>query len=183
MLRSFSSAPVEVERLLQPFELACEGRWHPHTAGGNKTHGTFGSNPQYMITTERKTTAVIRVRRLDLDPEDHTDAPPPGKGFELGVTMLKPAGGAAAAAAATSGRVGGGGLGGLGGDGLPPRRLTVTSPDDVEGEGDFTSTREGLFFCTLTPEHPHVVVPSAIAPGAVAAPYAITVYSAGGGVY
>jgi hypothetical protein len=37
--------------------------------------GTFGSNPQYMIFTERKTTAVIRVKRLDLVGAAHVDSP------------------------------------------------------------------------------------------------------------
>ena len=187
VLRSFSSAPVEVERLLQPFELACEGKWDMHTAGGNKTSGTFGSNPQYMITTERQTAAMISVKRLDVDPEDTAaDAPPAGRGFELGITLLKPLGGAAAVAAAAassnggSGGGGGAGAGGAGGgDGLPPRILTVpSSSQNVEGEGDFTSTREALFFTTLTPEHPHILVPSAVQPGAVVAPYSVTVYSA-----
>jgi hypothetical protein len=45
-----------------------------------------------------------KSHRYSLDPDDPADAPPPGKGFELGVTMLKPMGGAAAAAAAASGR-------------------------------------------------------------------------------
>ena len=35
--------------------------------------------------------------------------------------------------------------------------LAVASAEDVEGEGDFTSTREGLFFCTLTPVRLHTL--------------------------
>ena len=124
---------------------------------------------------------MIQVTRLDLgdDPD-----PPGGRGAELGVALLKPAGGAAAAASVYRYTVGGHASGGRSGGGAaseaPPARCLAVSPGGAEivGEGDFTSTREGIYFATLTPEHPHLLVPSAVRPGAVVAPYVITVCSA-----
>ena len=83
--------------------------------------------------------------------------------------MLRLAGGAAAVASVRTGATDG--------SVAPQRCLAVGDANEVVGEGDFADTSEGIFFCTLTPEHSHVLIPSAVVPGAVTGPYSITVHS------
>jgi hypothetical protein len=54
VLRLFSSSPLEVEQLPSPLSLVLGGQWAGLLAGGPASASTFGSNPQYMISTPHK---------------------------------------------------------------------------------------------------------------------------------
>lgn len=55
VLRTFSSSPLEVEQLPSPLSLVLGGQWANYLAGGGPDQPTFGSNPQYMISTQHST--------------------------------------------------------------------------------------------------------------------------------
>lgn len=59
MLRLFSSLPLEVEQLPSPLTLVLGGQWSGLLAGGPAVCPTFGSNPQYMLSSAHK--AEVRL--------------------------------------------------------------------------------------------------------------------------
>lgn len=66
MLRSFSSGPIEIEQMAAPLSLVVSGHWDALSAGGSRHNPTWASNPQYMLSVQHKTTAVISVSRPDI---------------------------------------------------------------------------------------------------------------------
>lgn len=62
MLRLFSKSPLEVEQLPSPLSLVLGGQWAGLLSGGPSSASTFGSNPQYMISTQHK--AEVRTASI-----------------------------------------------------------------------------------------------------------------------
>ncbi|GMH35385.1 hypothetical protein BSKO_03253 [Bryopsis sp. KO-2023] len=136
VLRSFSSLPVEVEQLAAPLSLVVSGHWNGCSAGGQRRHPTWASNPQYMLNVEHKTTVVISLSRPDIR---HSIIPPKFKPDEvLSLVVTTPE---------------------LSDEGLGPR-LGIRSAEDVIAEKDTDGMAECVLRLELEPETPYVLVPS-----------------------
>jgi len=156
ILRTFSSAPVEVERPPPAHEVQVQGRWTDTSCGGRQPSINFGSNPQFVLEVPRKTSAMLVLERLDtgdkvgaLEPEFNTD-------LSIGLALVTPERDA---------------------DGAVCRRLAVNKDTDIYVESSFNDMQEAIVFATLVPETPYLVIPSCATPGALMAPFQLTVYS------
>eukprot|EP00879_Flechtneria_rotunda_P018925 GHRR01019864.1.p1 GENE.GHRR01019864.1~~GHRR01019864.1.p1 ORF type:complete len:328 (+),score=133.17 GHRR01019864.1:1233-2216(+) len=136
-----------------PPHLPPGGQWIAHLAGGRSCHPTWGSNPQYLITCQRETTAVIALLRPDV--RNSLMALPYNPDECIGITVCT--------AEVTA-------------DGLG-RRCAVRQPAaEVYAESEFASMDEAVLLVRLQPEVPYVVVPSTAGPG-VQAPYELRLFS------
>lgn len=137
VLRTFSSAPLEMEQLPSPLSLVLGGHWVGHLAGGCRQEPTFGSNPQYMISCQHRTPVVLSVSRLDV--RYSILKPTYKKEHCVGLLVLEPEQGGA--------------------EGGPRRCTAVRNEGSIRAEAGFSSMEEAVALITLEPELPYVVVP------------------------
>ena len=153
VLRTFSSAPLEMEQLPSPLSLLLGGHWVGHLAGGPGDSPSFGSNPQYMISCRQKTQVILSASRLDvryaiLKPQHSPEQC-------VGLMLLRPE------------RTPDGGLG---------RCTAIRDVSQVCGQYGFDSMEEAVAMFVLEPETPYVVVPCLAAAGAEA-PFELRIMS------
>lgn len=125
--------------------LLAGGQWVSHLAGGRSSTPTWGSNPQYLISCQRETSAVLALLRPDVC-QGPAQPPYQPEGC-IGITLCTPE--------ATQ-------------DGLGKRTAIRHRAAEVYAESDYTSMTEAVLLVQLQPEVPYVVVPSTAAPGKVA---------------
>lgn len=155
VLRTFSSAPVEVERPPPAHEVQISGSWTVPTSGGRRFSPTFGSNPQYLLEVPRKTQIMMMLERTDTGERVGAMEPSFNAAETIGVTVCKPE--------RTS-------------EGKVCRRLVVQRDSDIVAESEFNDMQECVVWTTVTPETPYAIVPSSAQPGLVA-PFQLCIYS------
>ncbi|MEW5306402.1 MAG: hypothetical protein WDW36_008868 [Sanguina aurantia] len=155
VLRTFSSSPLEVEQLPGPLSLVMGGHWTGFLAGGCREHGSWGSNPQYMISSPVRAQVNISVARLDLKYAIIRPAFDP-LGC-IGLTLAHPE---------------------TAPDGTLGRRTAIRVPlSEIVAETGFPSMDEAVVQLTLEPGTPYLLVPSTNGAG-VEAPFEVRLMSA-----
>ncbi|MEW5315943.1 MAG: hypothetical protein WDW38_007338 [Sanguina aurantia] len=155
VLRTFSSSPLEVEQLPGPLSLVLGGHWTGYLAGGCRELGSWGSNPQYMISSPVRARVNISVARLDLKYAIIRPAFDP-LGC-IGLTLAHPE---------------------TAQDGTLGRRTAIRVPlSEVVAETGFPSMDEAVMQLTLEPGTPYLLVPSTNGAG-VEAPFEVRLMSA-----
>jgi len=154
VLRVFSSSPLEVEQLPSPLSLVLGGQWVGFLAGGSRKHTTFGSNPQYMISTQHRTQVVLCVSRLDvryaiIKPQYNPEQC-------VGLLLLEPEK--------------------AGPDGGLGRRSAVRNESEVYAQAECSNMEEAVMLVTLEPETPYVLVPC-LATAGIEAPFELRIMS------
>eukprot|EP00878_Enallax_costatus_P025939 GHUV01027799.1.p1 GENE.GHUV01027799.1~~GHUV01027799.1.p1 ORF type:complete len:171 (-),score=47.02 GHUV01027799.1:555-1067(-) len=112
-------------------------------AGGRSCHHqTWGSNPQYLISCQRETTAIIALLRPDVR---NSLLPQPYDPRQcIGVTVCTPQSTA---------------------EGLGRRAAVWDAGAEVYAESDFTAMDEAVLLMQLQPEVPYLLAPSTAEPG------------------
>lgn len=154
VLRAFCSAPVEVEQLPSPLSLIIGGQWVGQLAGGDRHQPTWGSNPQYMLSTQHRAQALISVSRSDIA---YSIIKPRPKADEyVGYVLVKPE---------------------VQPDGLGRRAAVREDAGELLAEVGYSHNEEALQLVTLEAETPYVLVPS-LASAGVEAPFEVRILSA-----
>ncbi|KAG2495537.1 hypothetical protein HYH03_006480 [Edaphochlamys debaryana] len=158
VLRTLASSPLEVEQLPAPLCLVVGGHWSGFLAGGGRSHPSWGSNPQYMISAAHQGQVVASISRLDL--KYAILKAPRDPSLDLDLTLCAPDS--------------------RGPDG--PGRRTAVRDSEVLAASSLAasgapSNEEAVLSVTLEPETPYLLVPSLATPG-VEAPYELRLMSA-----
>lgn len=125
------------------------GEWRACQAGGRSCHANWGSNPQYLLSCQRETTALLALLRPDVC---NSLAPQPFDPRQcIGLTLAAP-------------EVTAGGWG---------RRCCIVPGDSssssqgvLYAESDFCAMDEAVLLVRLQPEVPYLLAPSTADPGA-----------------
>lgn len=165
VLRTFSSGPLEMEQLPSPLSLVLGGQWAGILAGGPRQSPTFGSNPQYMISSRHRTQVTLSVSRLDvrysiIKPEHKPEGC-------VGLLILEPD---KEPSTSNSDSDTGGGGSALG------RCTAVRSADALKVEAGFQGMEEAVVSFVLEPEAPYLVVPC-LASAGLEAPFELRIMS------
>lgn len=156
VLRTFSSAPVEMEQLPSPLSIVLGGQWSGMIAGGSPNSPTFGSNPQYVISCQQSTQVILSCTRLDIKyaivkPEHQEEGC-------VGLFLLNPE-------TETEG------------DTSLARCTSVRSISSLKAESGFRSMEEAVVSFQMDPGSPYIVVPCLNSPG-IEAPFELRIMSA-----
>ncbi|WIA30134.1 hypothetical protein OEZ86_000227 [Tetradesmus obliquus] len=155
-LRVYGPHAMQLEQLPSPMSLVLGGQWLAHQAGGRSCHASWGSNPQYLISCQRETTALLALLRPDVA---NSLVPQPFDPQQcIGLTLAVP-------------EVTPGGWG---------RRCCIppgsSGRELVHAESDFCTMAEAVLLVRLQPEVPYVLVPSTADPG-IEAPFELRLLS------
>lgn len=161
VLRTFSSGPLEMEQLQSPLSLVLGGQWSGMLAGGSPLSSTFGSNPQYMISCQQRTHAIISVTRLDI--RFAIIKPRQDDAGCIGLYVVEPEKEAPTADGGDSGS-------GLG-------RCTNLARASIKAESGSRSMEEAMIFMTMDPGVPYLIIPCLNAEG-LEAPFELRIMSA-----
>ncbi|KAF5833132.1 hypothetical protein DUNSADRAFT_10650 [Dunaliella salina] len=153
VLRLFSSNPLEVEQLPSPLSLVLGGQWTGLLAGGPATSSTFGSNPQYMISTAHKAEVVFTVSRLDVRYAVLKPLHSPEQC--VGLYLCYPE---------------------ITAEGTSGRRTGIFRKEEVVAESGFSSMDNAVMTVTLEPCTPYVLIPALAHPG-LEAPFELSILS------
>mmetsp|Transcript_4340 Transcript_4340/g.11784 ORF Transcript_4340/g.11784 Transcript_4340/m.11784 type:complete len:896 (-) Transcript_4340:395-3082(-) len=153
VLRLFSSSPLEVEQLPSPLSLVIGGQWVGLLAGGSATAPTFGSNPQYMISTAHKAEVVFTVARLDVRYAVLKPLYSPEQC--VGLYLCHPE---------------------VNAEGTSGRRTGIFRKEELVAESGFSSMDDAVMTVTLEPSTPYVLIPALAHPG-LEAPFELSILS------
>eukprot|EP00873_Tetraselmis_striata_P036137 jgi/Tetstr1/456401/TSEL_043135.t1 len=134
VMRTFSSAPLEVEQLPSPLQLQMSDRWKGASAGGSRSLDTWGSNPQYLLTCPQRTKILLSIIRTD----EHVDEARGDEEEFIGFTLTRPREAE---------------------DGLD-RCLAIRSENEVVYEAPCNSARACTALVPVDPDMPYVLTPS-----------------------
>ncbi|KAJ9524597.1 hypothetical protein QJQ45_024188 [Haematococcus lacustris] len=155
ILRCFSSTPLELEQLPSPLSLVLGGQWAGHLAGGPPSSPTFGSNPQYMVSCQQRTQAVISVSRLDVKYAVLKPAMRPEHAVGLYLCFPEK----------------------LGPEGQAGRKTIIRHDGEVHAQAAPSSNEEAVMLVTLEPETAYVLIPC-LGTAGLEAPFELRLMSA-----
>lgn len=153
ILRAWAPCAVQLEQLPSPHSLRQGGRWLGSSAGGGRAHATWASNPQYLVTCARETTALLCLQRPDVCNSLMPQPFEPQGCVNLTVCQLNTPAGAKVGTPAV-----------MAANALAAAAAAAAGSKVVGSTHDCRMDRTVLL-CKLLPGTPYVVVPSTAEPG------------------